>query len=176
MPVALAPGELERYAPEPCLVSLGLVDQIDAPNVALAVEHVIVFMLPGAAFAGDVCAAKDQLGGPLRALIPYSARQRRGGDQNSSMLAIRAFITSASFCACARLMRDRRLRAICKSLPSGPTILRRAPHGSAASHHLPPVCLTIQRYSPRPAASRRLTGRHRVSQIASKLVARVSRG
>jgi hypothetical protein len=36
------------------------VDRIYAPNLAIAVEDVIVFVLPLAAFAGDIGAAKDQ--------------------------------------------------------------------------------------------------------------------
>jgi hypothetical protein len=57
MPVTLAAGDLERNAPEPRPVRL----LKDAPDVAVAVEDVVVFVLPGTAFAGDVGAAKDKL-------------------------------------------------------------------------------------------------------------------
>jgi hypothetical protein len=49
MPVTLAPGDLERHAPEPDFIVS--IHTIDAPDLAIAVEDVEVIVLPGAAFA-----------------------------------------------------------------------------------------------------------------------------
>jgi hypothetical protein len=69
MPIALAAGQLERYAPEP---NLGLVvDPVDAPHIGTAVEDVKVFVLPGAAFAGDAGPAEEEGGHQLR---PWTRR------------------------------------------------------------------------------------------------------
>jgi hypothetical protein len=48
--------------PESCPAAVAAIDQIGTPDVALAVEDVIVFVLPGGAFSGDIGAAKDQGG------------------------------------------------------------------------------------------------------------------
>jgi hypothetical protein len=39
------------------------IDQLNRPNLASAVEHVVILVLPWAAFAGHVGAAKDHLKG-----------------------------------------------------------------------------------------------------------------
>jgi hypothetical protein len=56
VPIALAVREIEADAPEPG--SAGLEE--DAPDALLAVEDVVVFMVPIAAFAGDLCPTENQ--------------------------------------------------------------------------------------------------------------------
>jgi len=66
MAVALLAGQPERHASQPCLpVAIG-VDQIDAPNIAVAVENVEVVVLPEAAFAGRVLAFRWLGGSEMR--------------------------------------------------------------------------------------------------------------
>jgi hypothetical protein len=59
MPVTLATRQLEAHAPERWTVR-HIRHPIDAPDLALSFEHFEIFVLPVAAFAGDVGAAKGQ--------------------------------------------------------------------------------------------------------------------
>jgi hypothetical protein len=61
MAVTLAAGQLERHAPEPRFLAAVAVDQIDPADLTVAVEDVVVFVLPRAREAGAVGAAEDEL-------------------------------------------------------------------------------------------------------------------
>src|SRR3981081_3782118 len=63
-PVAFPGRELERsrQAPEPDFDPIVRIDPVYAADVAIAVEHVEVVIVPGAALAGNAGAANDQGG------------------------------------------------------------------------------------------------------------------
>src|SRR5216683_972230 len=52
-----------------------MVDHVDAADVALAVEHVVVLVLPGAAYSEDVGAAEGEHIGAPHFLMPLSIRR-----------------------------------------------------------------------------------------------------
>ena len=60
VPITFAPGELERDAPEPSFTPNPGVNQVDAPDVAIAVEDVVVFVLPWTALAEGIGAAEEK--------------------------------------------------------------------------------------------------------------------
>jgi hypothetical protein len=59
--ITLASGNLERHSPEPALIIAVAVDQVDAADVTIAVEDVIVLLLPFSGDAGGVGAAEDEV-------------------------------------------------------------------------------------------------------------------
>jgi hypothetical protein len=60
--MALALGDPERDAPEPSVGAVRGMDKVDASDIMIAIENVVVFLLRLPAFAGHLWATKDQDG------------------------------------------------------------------------------------------------------------------
>jgi hypothetical protein len=59
--------------PEPSLRARIGVDLVDSADSAVAVEDVIVLVLPGSGLAGLVAAAQDELGRRFEGLVPWNS-------------------------------------------------------------------------------------------------------